>query len=181
MSSNLDRALEAIDQGLQRSSEGGLPGGPGDRCWRCRRHPGEGSSELCGGCRAFLLEEGPDPLEAPAELEGLVRPVDVAELAWAMAVSPELAGAILERLVEVLRPAVEAMADAVEGLLEALSSAGSNLVGILDPRARRLEDVRVNEHPAAWQAPPLAHRIPLPDLSKTAIPRSRPTPPRRTP
>lgn len=177
MSSNLDRALEAIDQGLQRSSEGGLPGGPGDRCWRCRRHPGEGASELCGGCRAYLLEDGPDPLEAAAELEGLVRPVDVAELARAMAVSPELAGAILERLVEILRPAVEAMA----AVFDALLSASSNLVGILDPRARRLEDVRVNEHPAAWQAPPLAYRIPLPDLSKTAIPRSRPTPPRRTP
>ncbi len=85
MTDHVDEILEIIDGGLQRSPEPSY--GPIDRarCWRCTYHEPEAdsSSGLCPGCRAFLLDEGPDPrLALPvgafftdAEVEAIVADV----------------------------------------------------------------------------------------------------------
>lgn len=74
MSRRLDRALEAIDGGLQRSDEHSYGSDRPDRCWRCLEQPVErgSGSELCPGCRAHLLGDRPDlpeedPVTAPHE------------------------------------------------------------------------------------------------------------------
>lgn len=170
MSDNLDRALEVLDHGLQRTEHGFGADRPG-RCWRCRRAAGDGLSELCPGCRAYLLGDGPDPIDAPAEIDGLLRPEDLAGLARTIA---EVAPEILERLVEILRPFVDAIAEALIGV----NAAGERLVGILDDF--RLD--RIKAPPSRPRRPwKPAHRIPVPDLRVTAAPPRQPPTPRRTP
>lgn len=59
MSDRLDRVLRSIDSGLQSSSETGYFTDHAGLCARCQRvEPEEG--DLCGGCRAFLLGDGPE-------------------------------------------------------------------------------------------------------------------------
>jgi hypothetical protein len=55
---NVDRILDVIDVGLQQDAgtDWAASLGESDLCVRCQRHePSEG--DLCGGCRAFLLED----------------------------------------------------------------------------------------------------------------------------
>lgn len=55
--SALDRALAALDAGLQHSSEGGETLGDLTRCARCLREPRAEESEFCTSCRRYLLRE----------------------------------------------------------------------------------------------------------------------------
>lgn len=58
-----ERILEILDQGIGSSAEDGYGAIIPDRCARCvRRDPVE-DSDFCGPCRAFLLGDGPDPVD----------------------------------------------------------------------------------------------------------------------
>ncbi len=62
--SALDRALAAIDAGLQRSTEPYIPVSP--NCVRCHRRPAP-DSDWCPDCRAYLLgDTDDDPLGPPS-------------------------------------------------------------------------------------------------------------------
>lgn len=52
---NIDKALAALDVGLQSSTEWGCGMGVPDRCARCQRAEPVKGGDLCGGCREFLL------------------------------------------------------------------------------------------------------------------------------
>lgn len=66
MSDRLDRVLRAIDSGLQSSGETGHTFDAGG-CARCQRvMPVTDGGDLCPGCKAFLLGDGPEPVSAVA-------------------------------------------------------------------------------------------------------------------
>lgn len=58
--STLDRALAALDAGLQHSAEGGETLGDLTKCSRCLREPRATESEFCPSCRRYLLREEVD-------------------------------------------------------------------------------------------------------------------------
>lgn len=61
MSDRLDRVLSAIDSGLQSSEETGYTHDRLDRCARCQRIEAVEGGDICAGCRAHLLGDGPEP------------------------------------------------------------------------------------------------------------------------
>jgi hypothetical protein len=72
MSSAAERALQALDAGLQHSNEvaWGHTDRKPDRCARCQLHPPPDDGDLCTGCRAYVLgdtdrdpDRGPTPDE----------------------------------------------------------------------------------------------------------------------
>lgn len=106
-----DRALAAIDAGLQTSAEHGYgtdhwP----DRCARCQLHPPAADGSLCAGCRTFLLgDTDTDPRTAgwvpvPGTMEA-----DAAELQRAMR-------ELVDAIAVAMRPVVEAFARLAEAL-----------------------------------------------------------------
>jgi hypothetical protein len=65
VSRNLEKAFEVLDVGAQGTTDGGFAvDHRPDLCARCQGEPPAGDGDLCGGCRAFLLGDGPEP--APA-------------------------------------------------------------------------------------------------------------------
>lgn len=66
--SALDRALAALDAGLQRSAEPADSVGDLTRCARCLDEPRATESEFCAGCRAYLLRE---ELDVPVDADTL--------------------------------------------------------------------------------------------------------------
>lgn len=64
--SRIEKVLAMLDVGTQTSTETGygtdrMP----DRCSRCQSHEPEPDGEMCGGCRAYLLEDSDvDPITA---------------------------------------------------------------------------------------------------------------------
>jgi len=113
-----DRALAAIDGGLQSSSEHGYGTDYApDRCARCLLHPPVGDGSLCAGCRTYLLgDTDTDPRTAswvpvPGTMEA-----DAAELQRAMR-------ELVDAIAEAMRPVVEAfarMAEALQPLIDQL-------------------------------------------------------------
>lgn len=156
MTDHVDEILELIDGGLQRSSEPSY--GPIDRskCWRCSFHPAEldASAGLCSGCRAFLLDEGPDPkLSLP--LGAIFSEADLEAIA-----------AAIGALVEAIRPALEWLADRLSGIVADLVEVFAGLVKLFD------------RPPDRGRIPPLPRNLralpPLPDLRATEAPRRPP-------
>lgn len=69
--SGVERVLDAIDAGLQRSSEGGMPNDSG-KCARCQIHPPMDDGSLCAGCRTYLLgDTDVDPRSQQIDMEAL--------------------------------------------------------------------------------------------------------------
>lgn len=54
-----ERALEALSQPTQRTSEPSYAASDHSRCWRCLREAGKGPSGVCDACRAVLLADLP--------------------------------------------------------------------------------------------------------------------------
>lgn len=189
MTGSIDRILDVVDAGLQRSSEVGADGGNPSKCWRCKvMDPAEGSSSgLCAPCRSFLLEEGPDPLRA----DGLIAYID-AELFQALqtrlfegdrtgvpvGISPEE----FARLRAVVETVVETMRDLVARIVDAFLAIDWNaILRHLD----EIDDLR-RDHRARRTLPPGARgrgrpTAPPRDLRATEGPRSLPRPRRKTP
>lgn len=137
MSRHLDRALEAIDGGLQRSEEPSYGYDRLDRCWRCQKNPSEegSESELCAPCRAHLLGDEADPL-VPTRVEVYIDARLRAELERRL-----FEGDVIERELEGIRAVsmistadVEALADAARSIVNALAVA-------FEEAARRIVDL----------------------------------------
>lgn len=110
-----DRALAAIDGGLQSSSEHGYGTDHApDQCARCLLHPPVANGSLCAGCRCYLLgDTDTDPRTAgwvpvPGTMEA-----DAAELQRAVR-------ELVDAIVAAMRPVVEAFAQLAEALAPAL-------------------------------------------------------------
>ena len=119
-----DRALAAIDGGLQSSSEHGYGTDHApDQCARCLLHPPVGDGSLCAGCRSYLLgDTDTDPRVTWVAVPGTME-ADAAELQRAIR---ELATA----LAEAMRPVIEAfqrLADALAPALERLQATKAEL------------------------------------------------------
>lgn len=163
MTDHVDEILALIDGGLQRSSEPSYgPIGDRSKCWRCSFYPAEldASAGLCVGCRAFLLDEAPDPkLSLP--LGELFSGADVEAIAAAFAA-----------LLEAIRPALEWLAERLSGIVADLAEVFAGLVKLFD------------RPPDRGRIPPLPRDLrglrPLPDLRATEAPRRPPTIRRRT-
>lgn len=69
--SALDRALAALDAGLQHSTEGGETLGDLTKCSRCLREPRATESEFCPRCRRYLLRE---ELDVPVDVDDCGNP-----------------------------------------------------------------------------------------------------------
>ena len=116
-----DRALAAIDAGLQTSAEHGYgtdhwP----DQCARCQQHPPVADGSLCAGCRTYLLgDTDTDPRATWVPRPGTME-ADAAELQRAVR---ELATA----LAAAMAPIIEAF----QRVAEALASAGHSVADLL--------------------------------------------------
>lgn len=157
-----DRALEAIDAGLQHSTEAGMLLEPEGKCWRCTFRPVAEDSDLCSPCRAFLLED----LELDPKLTLTVE-------------EAEALAAFVNELVAALRPILEAIVDVAVKLLEGFGPALRSMFG---DSARDELETRSLVPPG--RLPPVGTRrlpsIPMRDLRTTEAPRSAPSPRRRT-
>lgn len=60
MSAELERVLEVLDVGLQKSGETGFSTDFTDWCARCQLEDPLPDADLCAGCRAFLLGDTDD-------------------------------------------------------------------------------------------------------------------------
>lgn len=87
--SNVDRILDVIDGGLQRTTEVDAEWVDATVCWRCEVAPaGKGSSAVCRRCRDVLVGL------LPEEPTSTWPTVDLAPLARAIAGTPEGRAAI---------------------------------------------------------------------------------------
>lgn len=132
-----DRALAAIDAGLQTSPEHGygtdvFP----DRCARCQLHPPVPDGSLCAGCRTYLLGD---------------TDTDPRMVAVAIELTPEQ----IEALVAVFRQVVDAFNEAMRGLAEALASIGTGMAEWLADVQAALE--RIEAQPEQPQLCPRGH------------------------
>jgi hypothetical protein len=124
-----ERALAAIDAGLQSSPEHGYgtdvwP----DRCARCQLHPPVADGSLCAGCRTYLLgDTDTDPRM--------------------VAVHGQLTPEQAEALVAVFRNIVDAFNEAMRGLAEALTSIGTGMAEWLADVQAALERIEVPPEP----------------------------------
>jgi hypothetical protein len=124
-----ERALAAIDAGLQSSPEHGYgtdvwP----DRCARCQLHPPVADGSLCAGCRTYLLgDTDTDPRM--------------------VAVHGQLTPEQAEALVAVFRNIVDAFNEAMRGLAEALTSIGTGMAEWLADVQAALERIEVQPEP----------------------------------
>lgn len=199
MSRPLDRALEAIDGGLQRSEEASYGYDRLDRCWRCQRNAfEEGSeSELCAPCRAHLLGDGPDPL-VPTRVEVYIDARLRAELERRL-YEGEVLGRELEgiRAVSAITPAdVEVLAEAARSIVNAFAvafeEAARRIVELFRSidwtpileELERIEQAARSSRASSPNRPTLtrraAHRAPR-DLRATEAPRRPTTFRRKTP
>lgn len=190
MSRHLDRALEAIDGGLQRSDEPSYGFDRLDRCWRCLKHPfEEGSdSELCSGCRAHLLGDGPDP-RIPTSLESYIDDELRARLERYLlegdgtgrpegitaAAGPMVTAADLEALMRAAERIVDAFADFARRVVEVFSSI--DWTPLLEELERIAEHAREHSRSPRSDRPTLTRGALRPprDLRATEAPRRRPT------
>lgn len=133
----LERVLEAIDSGLQSSTERGygtdvLPG----RCARCQLHrPGPEGGDLCFLCRGFLLGDfDRDPARSPASpaaYELVVMDEQTAEFVDAMrrlrdSLDPDPAE--VERLAAGIREFADQVWTAFRPVVELVTAAVTELV-----------------------------------------------------
>lgn len=152
-----DRVLEALDAGLQRSSEWGLEVAEPGTCWRCTVRAVAEDSDLCAPCRAFLLED----LDVDPKVTLTVEELEVlaAFVREFVAVVKPLLEAFVEKILEVFRPMFE--------------------------RSSRLELPGRTVDPTRNLIPPGGARrfptIPTRDLRATEAPRAAPTPRRIRP
>lgn len=158
-----DRALEAIDAGLQRSSELGLPLEPSGYCWRCTVRALAEGSDLCAPCRAYLLEE------VDVDPRGALTAEELAALTE-----------FVTALVAAVRPILEAIVEALVPVAERLLSLFERPARADLARRTLVEPGAITTPGEARPFPTLPIRdLPLRDLRTTEAPRTAPTPRRR--
>jgi hypothetical protein len=116
VSRNLEKAFEVLDVGAQGTTDGGFAvDHRPDLCARCQGEPPAGDGDLCGGCRAFLLGDGPEPAPAsPAHrvlaggCRGYTSPAHPAGNPRPVGASAEEAGTAMLRALTALIPDGEA-------------------------------------------------------------------------
>lgn len=157
----IDEILGIIDGGLQSSGEPSY--GPLDRsrCWRCTFYPPEdgSSSELCTGCRVFLLGDGPDPRdEIPAGV--FLSEADLEVIARAFVEFVETLRPVIERILDVLNEVFRSAGAALEELAKLFdrTKADSTARSFPTPTLPPIRDLRTTEAPR--RPPPIRRRTP---------------------
>lgn len=158
-----DRALEAIDAGLQHSAEWGLELAAPGYCWRCTVRAVAEDSDLCAPCRAFLLEDldvDPKTTLTPEEVEAIA--------------------AFVRELFDALRPILEAFVDFAAKFLERFGPTLAEVRSLFGDSARaELPGRNVVPPGRSLIGTPRFPSIPPRDLRATEAPRAAPTPRRR--
>jgi hypothetical protein len=127
--SALDRALRALEVGLQSSYEGGVSVGDLTRCARCRREPRARESEFCPSCREHLLRE---ELDGPVELS--------TEFVVSGALDFEITEAAVVQLVRLVPPELLALAERLEEVVlmaQALGLPEERCAAVVDEEIER--------------------------------------------
>lgn len=160
-----ERALEVLDSGLQHSPEPAMLVAEDGYCWRCTWRAVAEGSDLCSGCRAYLLEDSeldPRTMLLPEEVEAIA--------------------AFVNELVDAVRPILERIVEALVPIAEALAPILDRLRPLFEAPAR-VHLARRNVEPPGvpWgdTRPALPRNLPMRDLRTTEAPRTAPTPRRR--
>jgi hypothetical protein len=118
VSEHLDRALAALDVGLQSTDEVNCDDHvPDGACWRCRRRPTmkDSTSGVCATCRTILLADVPDlpPDAEPLAAQLLAGADSVRVVVESVNEGCRQVATMASRIVGQVTPALKALADEV--------------------------------------------------------------------